>query len=414
MNLTWRAEANWPARLTFLSRSGRRSQSGMRVVHQIKVGLERAKLLVLSCAVAAVAAWWLGAAASPNAVQIARITLEGTNIVICARAPVEAKEVILEAKGLTPGAPWKECLRQPATSTQGEMVFRLAKPTTMQVYRLRLEGEQIPARPVSEDLRLVQAPAARLLPKASVDPESKKAQPGATLHFFGTIDGSDRITINHRGAVWDHVNWQWPSQPVSINGVQWNPCDKNVFTPLGKADFLPPDINFQSAVLELITGRDTVVMERTSSNVVVFVNDTPKTEGAYEFKLHLFTSAPAPTPPMPLAQPAQLRISARIDGSDRLVIDDEGATWQHKFWRWPAEVSLNGIAWSPEMAPKLPNSGATRFLPSKVNWSTARVTHRSGRDLAVLETRADSVVIHFADNPNDSDDYEINLAFEGR
>jgi hypothetical protein len=40
-----------------------------------------------------------------------------------------------------------------------------------------------------------------------------------------------------------------------------------------------------------------------------------------------------------------------------------------------------------------------------------RISSRSGRDLVTAETRTNTLVIHFADNPNGAADYAITIQF---
>jgi hypothetical protein len=72
---------------------------------------------------------------------------------------------------------------------------------------------------------------------------------------------------------------------------------------------------------------------------------------------------------------------------------------------------LGGVGWTPSTSSRLPNQGATRFLPANLDFSTARVVSRQGRDLVAVETRVDALIIHFADNPNGSADYVVDIAF---
>ena len=102
----------------------------------------------------------------------------------------------------------------------------------------------------------------------------------------------------------------------------------------------------------------------------------------------------------------------RIDGSDRLVINSDGASWEHKFWAWPTAVSLNDVRWDPKENSYLANDGVTRFLSPDIDFSTARILGRSGRDLVAMERQVDGVVIVFADNPVGRAEYEVSIGFE--
>jgi hypothetical protein len=93
-----------------------------------------------------------------------------------------------------------------------------------------------------------------------------------------------------------------------------------------------------------------------------------------------------------------------IDGSDRLELTQTHAHWTHVNWEWPPEgVSLGGVEWTPAEQGSLPNEGDTKFLPTVVDFRTARLRNVQGRDLVVLEAREDSVVVHLNDTPNGAD-----------
>ena len=59
----------------------------------------------------------------------------------------------------------------------------------------------------------------------------------------------------------------------------------------------------------------------------------------------------------------------------------------------------------------LQNAGTNLFLPSGVDFSTARIISRKGRDLATLWGEEGGLWVWFADNPNGSDYYELEIAF---
>jgi hypothetical protein len=84
---------------------------------------------------------------------------------------------------------------------------------------------------------------------------------------------------------------------------------------------------------------------------------------------------------------------------------------EHKFWDLPSNLSVNGVPWDARQTTVLKNEGATRFLPGGVDFSTARIVSRAGRDLATAWGEKDALWVRFADNPNGSDSYEIEIAF---
>jgi hypothetical protein len=329
------------------------------------------------------------------------IKLEGTNIVIRTHVPPDTKLVTLESKGVFTDSTWK-AIAQETNVAEGRVIFRLARFAENQFFRIRaLQSNATPAQTL--ELSYVAAPvlATDGRPDASGD---------VVLRFKAEIDGSDRIIINREGAVWKHVAWRWPATLISINGVSWNPRIENIFAAPGSAKLLPPDVQFRSATVEVLQGRDVVACETSAHELVIYVNDTPSGSAPYEFQVRLSTT-PARATVARDAGHGRLQIKATIDGSDRLTITEAGAHWEHKYWNWPTNVTLGGVSWTPSTSPRLPNQGATRFLPANLDFSTARVVSRQGRDLVAVETRVDALIIHFADNPNGSADYVVDIAF---
>jgi hypothetical protein len=343
----------------------------------------------------AAAAVWCGAILVPPRPVITSMNFEGAELIILAQVPADATVVVLEARPLASGQDWSPFTQ--ANAVQGHASFRFPKPAENLLFRVRVEMPGDTRSSNNEELSYVCA-----------KPQANAASQ-LTLHFKARIDGSDRIHLSRGGAVWEHVNWGFPASPVAINGVQWNPSEKNLFAPPGADLLIPQPYDFRSAQVEILEGRDTIVCEPSADGTTVYVNDTPAGPGPYEFKVHF--SAGTPAAPRPASQAATLILIANIDGSDRVVITRTGAAWEHKCWGWPAAVSLNGLAWSPQQTPTLANDGPTQFLPAGVDFATARLISRTGRDLAVLETRKDALVLHFADNPNGQARYEVRIAF---
>ncbi len=113
----------------------------------------------------------------------------------------------------------------------------------------------------------------------------------------------------------------------------------------------------------------------------------------------------------PGSGPVYLKVSAVIDGSDRLIITQEGARWEHVDWDWATNVRVNGIPWSPQQSRELKNAGETRFLPPNIDFSTARVVARHGRDMVAMEVEPDKVIVNFDDSPNGRAPYSIDIVF---
>jgi hypothetical protein len=232
----------------------------------------------------------------------------------------------------------------------------------------------------------------------------------AIFHFKGAVDGSDKIVISREGALWQHAHWHWPLEAVTINGVQWNPQEKNYLTTAAPAKFLPEPFSLESVRLEIIQGRDVVALERGTNALIVHLDDTPAGASDYEFKIH-FQPGRAKPVTRGASSIAHLKIAAQIDGSDFIKITPVEAAWDHKAWGNPAEVTLNDVRWFPEVTTVLKNEGTNTFLPSGIDLSTARIVSRKGRDLATMWAEKNELWIWFADNPNGNDLYELEIAF---
>jgi hypothetical protein len=180
----------------------------------------------------------------------------------------------------------------------------------------------------------------------------------------------------------------------------------------GKTRFLPNTVDFRSARLNRKQGRDTVALETNQDSVVIHISDTPLGASLHDFQVIFRPRDPKVGGRMPARTPrATSRVVAEIDGSDELHIDARGARWVHREWEWPGEVRLKQVAWDPEKSPWLKNAGETKFLDSVVDFSTARMTKKDGRDTAVLEHTDGGLVIDFADSPLGRSTYDLTIRF---
>lgn len=226
------------------------------------------------------------------------------------------------------------------------------------------------------------------------------------LSFSGTIDGSDTITIAGNTAQWQHNYWDFPSGAVMLDGQPWQP-QTNTQLVFGSPQ-VPASLDGYAIRVRRFQGRDVETAERQGNSLVLRLDDTPDGAAPYQYNIALIPEVPAPSSP-----PATLRITGTIDGSDEVVVDASGATWSHFYWGNPGQVTLNGVNWSPTNGSVLPNSGATRFLPSGVSFQNVTIHKNSGRDVAGLDTRGDQVAVYFADNPIGADFYDVTLTFSG-
>ena len=338
------------------------------------------------------------AVTTTNQPAIESLTLVGTNLVFRVSLPPDINQTALEIRpDLT--TPWQDAAVLEIPNGGGDIEFAIPKPTWESAFfRLRTTSTNAAAL-LSPQLQYVTIPSLHTI---TDDP---------VFHFKGVVDGSDRIVINHQGAFWTHVNWGWPAGAVIVNGTEWKPQEKNYLTTTGAVAFLPEAFSLETARLETIAGRDVIALERTNHALIVLLNDTQSGASTYEFKIY-FHLAPIKPASTETSRSTTLKIAAAIDGSDSLKITREAATWRHRTYKFPWDVSLNGVPWNVRQTNTLVNAGTNTFLPDDVDLSSARIINRKGRDVATMQANADALLIHFADNPNGADSYELEIAFE--
>jgi hypothetical protein len=95
------------------------------------------------------------------------------------------------------------------------------------------------------------------------------------LEISGTVDGTDRIVITQKNASWTHFSGDLGITSLTLNGVLWKPSQNSTLPNSGATAFLTNNVNFLSAVLDVVNARDTIVLQRESSRLVLSVADTP-------------------------------------------------------------------------------------------------------------------------------------------
>jgi hypothetical protein len=380
-----------------------REQTGILAVkHSVNINRPLTKLLRLALLLlGTILCGGNAIAVTPvNQPIITSLSVAGTNLIFNATISPGVVQTILELRP-TLDTEWQETALLDVPVGGGFVEFIIPKPALDSAFfRLRITTSTTTEAQFSTELQYVTMPSLG------------SGLPGtdAVFHFKGIVDGSDRILITRQGAFWEHVNWDWPAGAVTINGTQWNPREKNYLTTTGAVAFLPETFSLEAVQLEIIGGRDVVALERTNDALVVYLDDTQSGAAMYEFKIHFRPAArkPAAAEPSPAAT---LKIAAAIDGSDSLKITANEAKWQHRAYAFPWEISLNGIAWNVRQTNTLVNAGTNTFLPPGLDFSTARIVNRKGRDLGTMWADADALWIQFADNPNGADSYELEIAF---
>lgn len=331
---------------------------------------------------------------------ITSLTLDGTNLDFIASFPNGVIQALLESRPTLTDT-WEPAATLNIPTNGGFVEFSIPQPSSqMAFYRLNVTLQSMPQAQVSAEVHYAAGP-----PLAET---FTNGEPEAVFHFIGQIDGSDRIVITRNGAFWEHINWDWPGT-VKVDGMQWNPAAKNFLTTTGAVSFLPPKYSLSEARLEVIRGRDIVAMERSKDALIIHLDDTPLGAAPYEFKVHF--RPPAKVYANATSTTARLKIKAQIDGSDRLRITAHEAQWTHLAWGPPYAVRMNDFFWDLSHTNVLSNSGTNRFLPEGIDFSTARITARKGRDLATMWAEKDALLVSFGDNPGGSDEYELEISF---
>jgi hypothetical protein len=367
-------------------------------LHQLSLLL---RLAVFALALCVASAHALGSETPPNPLAITSISLEGTNLILIADVPPNSGQVTLEMRPSLDAA-WQDEESSNVQAGADEVTLTLPKPTNdVCFFRLKTTLTSGNASQVSDELQYTTMPSLASNLTNSGD---------AIFHFKGQVDGSDKIVITHDGALWSHVNWRWPLGLVVINDTRWNPEQKNYMTSVGASKFLPETFSLESASLEKIEGRDVIALERSTNALIVYLDDTPPGASEYEFTVHFHPVGPDPAQTTG-GVAADLKIAAQIDGSDCIKITSKEAIWTHNTDAFPTDVTLNNVQWDLQQTNVLENEGTNTFLPSGVDLSTARIVSRKGRDLATMWADKDALWVSFADNPNGSDSYELDISF---
>lgn len=205
------------------------------------------------------------------------------------------------------------------------------------------------------------------------------------IELLGVIDGTDRIVVRQEGASWEHLSGDLIPTQMQVNGIAWFPGDTLSLANSGETTFLTNQVNFLAAKLQVLEGRDTVVLQRERDHLTLSFADTPLGVGNYHV---VISFPPSPT----------LLVEADIDGSDELRISYAGAEWLHKQWGFPQSVRLNGVEWNVAEQGTLLNAPPTSFLQEPVNFQNAVIVDQSGRGLLTLTPAGDGITLNFADD----------------
>jgi hypothetical protein len=101
-----------------------------------------------------------------------------------------------------------------------------------------------------------------------------------------------------------------------------------------------------------------------------------------------------------------------IDGSDRIIITHDGATWSHVNWSWPDQaVVVNEMPWNSREKNFLTSTGAVKFLPETFSLDDVKLEVLKGRDLVAVERTNGALIVYLDDTPPGADEYEFRILF---
>lgn len=110
------------------------------------------------------------------------------------------------------------------------------------------------------------------------------------------------------------------------------------------------------------------------------------------------------------AQPKLLHLSARCDGSGRIVFTPESVRYEHRHWAPLRKVLFDGEPWTNlRKAPV-----AWSDYGSRLDLTRAWIVDRKGRDVIALERTADGFDLYLSDSPNGGADYIVTIAIPRR
>jgi len=219
------------------------------------------------------------------------------------------------------------------------------------------------------------------------------------LDIKATVDGSDVLNLSPHGAQWAHNTYD-PATDVAINGAEWNSTlIPNLQAPgLAQADFSTARVVSRS-------GRDLVAMEQTAGGIAIYFDDALPGAAPYEIRIAMDRAGAKPHLPLTASDPFYVNVDANIDGSDSLTISASGSVWNHRSMDLPSDVRINQMPWDVAAHPNRSDLGL-----HGVNFSSAIVVQRSGRDTVALERTDSSLTIYFDDAPDGPGRYHIEIA----
>jgi hypothetical protein len=110
------------------------------------------------------------------------------------------------------------------------------------------------------------------------------------------------------------------------------------------------------------------------------------------------------------SQAKMLRISATVDGSEKIVFTTEGVRVKHLHWSPMTHVMFDGKPWTDL------NRTPANWLGTsgRLDLTKARIVKRAGRDVIALETTPEGFDLYLVDSPNGAARYHVTIAIPYR
>lgn len=110
------------------------------------------------------------------------------------------------------------------------------------------------------------------------------------------------------------------------------------------------------------------------------------------------------------AQPKLLHLSARCDGSGRIIFTQDAVHYEHRHWGPLREVLFDGEPWTNLRRTPVVWSDFGKRLDLTRAW----IVDRKGRDVIALERTADGFDLYLSDSPNGGAEYSVTIAIPRR
>lgn len=240
------------------------------------------------------------------------------------------------------------------------------------------------------------------------------AKTSANISLTALVDGKDDLRITRTGLEWIHLDGVWPKD-VILNGHPWEPQRRPQLTGDDLAVYFRDGFALGDFELATRTGRGEIKMYGEEAGAVrLELADGEAGAGPYEIALRrrdlswLAQGEPQqPKEGLAKNSPGSIRITATIEGTDRVLIYPDHLEWQHQAQAWPQSVKVNGIAWSPKDNPRLENSGETTYLKDEFVHVGTTLRRYRGRNRTEISTQTNHIALQFGDTDPGSDVYEV-------